>query len=61
MLARIIRDVLKGEPFENLADLTADVKTRCARLRIRATGDELTAAYALIESNTPLVRRSHVD
>lgn len=55
LVTRIIRDVLHGEPFETLADLTDAVKARCARLRVDVTPDDLNAAYALIVSNTPLV------
>ena len=55
ILARIVWQLLQRERYESLADLTADVKTECARLRLRITPDDLNAAYTLVSSNTPLV------
>jgi len=55
LLARVVWDLLKSERYTCLADLTADVKSRCARLRLRVTADDLNAAYTLIESNAALV------
>lgn len=55
LIARIVWEALKAERFETLADLTAEVKTRCARLRLRVTADDLNEAYTLVESNTPLI------
>lgn len=56
LLAKLIRDLQKAERFETMADLTDAIKFRCAKLRIRWTIDELNAALALVESNTPLIK-----
>lgn len=56
LLARIVRLLLDRETFECMADLTEALKLECARLRIRWTPDDISAAYRLIESNRPLVR-----
>jgi hypothetical protein len=45
---------LGRETFETLTDLTEGLKSECARLQIRWTNDDITAAYRLIESNRPL-------
>jgi hypothetical protein len=50
LLARLIRSLLARESFETLADLTAALKDDCARLRIRWTPDDLSAAYRLIDA-----------
>ena len=54
LLAKLVWELLKGEPFETLADLTEALKCRCARLKIRWTNDDIVDAYRLIRSNTPL-------
>lgn len=54
LLAKLVRDLLRSESFESLADLTDAFKSRCARLKIRWTNDEISAAYRLVETNTPL-------
>ena len=55
LLAKIVRELLRGERFESLTDVTEALKTRCARLKIPYTADDITGAYRLIESNHPLV------
>jgi hypothetical protein len=57
LLAKIVRDVLarKGVP-ETRADLTDAVKSRCARLKISVSSDDLTAVYGWIGSQTALTR-----
>lgn len=55
LLAKVIRDVLRVERFETIADLTDAVKARCARLHIPWTADELNEAFGMIDSNTPLL------
>ena len=57
LLARIVRDLLRTETFETLADLTDALKFRCAALKIPWTNDDIGAAYGLIETNTPLLPR----
>ena len=59
LLAKLVWELLKEEPFESLADLTDALKFRCARLKIAWTNDDINDAYTLIESNTllPLSRR----
>jgi head-tail adaptor len=54
LLARLVRVLLARETFESLTDLTEALKVECARLKIRWTNDDITAAYRLIESNRPL-------
>jgi hypothetical protein len=56
LIARIVREILKTESFDTMADLTEALKTRLALLRIRWTNDEISDAYALIDTNTPLLR-----
>jgi hypothetical protein len=63
LLAKLLRGLLAREQFATLADLTAALKTECARLRIRWTNDAISDAYRVIDSNTPLLslgRRSRV-
>ncbi len=54
LLARLVRVLLAREKFESLTDLTEALKVECARLKIRWSNDDITAAYRLIESNRPL-------
>jgi hypothetical protein len=56
LLARLIRELLHGETFDTLADLADALKFRCARLKVRWTPDDISEAFRLIETNTPLVR-----
>ncbi len=55
LLAKLLRELLKAERFDTLADLTDALKCRCAPLHIHPTADDVNAAYRLIESNTTLV------
>lgn len=55
LLATLIRELMRGETFESVADLVEALKARCARLRIRWDNDVITEALRLIESNTPIV------
>jgi hypothetical protein len=54
LLARLARTLLAEQAFESLPDLTEALKCRCARLRITWTPEDITQAYRVIESNTPL-------
>jgi|SRR5580765_5193599 len=55
LLAKLTWDLMKTQgPFQTVADLTDALKTRCRRLRVRYTNDDINAAFRLIESNTPL-------
>lgn len=54
LLAKLTRALLRAETFESLPDLTEALKCRCATLRIRYSPDDITDAYRLIRSNTPL-------
>jgi len=58
LIAKLVREVLSTGPFETLADLTDAVKTRCARLRIPCTADDVSTAYRVIGSNRELVTES---
>lgn len=54
LIARVIRELLKTESFDTLADLTDVLKYRLARYRISWTNDDLSDAYRWIETNHPL-------
>lgn len=56
LVARILRELLASERFDDLADMTAALKTRLARLKIRVTPAELSDAYAMVASNRALVQ-----
>lgn len=56
LIAKVLRDVLAAESFDTYADLFDALKYRLARLRIRWTADDLTAAVALVESNRKVRR-----
>lgn len=55
LIARVIRELLKAETYETLADLTDALKCRCVRLHVAWTDDDINAAYRLIDSNTHLI------
>lgn len=55
LLAKVLRSVLAVDTFESLADLTAVLKHRCARMRIPYSADAITEAYACVGSNAPLL------
>lgn len=55
LIARVVWQLLKEQAYTSIADLTADVKQRCAKLRIRCSADDLNEAFTLVGSNTPLV------
>jgi hypothetical protein len=58
LLAKLTWDLMKTQgPFQTVADLTDALKTRCRRLRVRYTNEDINAAFRLIESNTPLCSR----
>jgi hypothetical protein len=54
-IAVVVRDVLASASFDTLADLTEAVKARCASLRLKYSGDDISEAYRLIASNRALV------
>jgi hypothetical protein len=55
ILAKVLRDLLRTETFDTLADLTDALKARSAQLKIAWTADELNDAFTVIDSNTPLI------
>lgn len=55
MLAKVLRDCLRGARFSTLSDLMDAWKTQLARLRLAYTNDDLNAAMTMLESNRPLV------
>jgi len=57
LLAKVIREILRQERFDSLADLTDVVKFRCARLKVGWTNDLIQDAYRLVASNSDLTRR----
>jgi hypothetical protein len=54
LLAKVVRDLL-ATSLATVADLTDALKSRCARLRIPITPDDINDAYRLVGSNTALV------
>lgn len=53
LLAKLARALLR-DGYQTLADFTDALKSRCARLRICWTNDDLNEAYRLLGSNQPL-------
>lgn len=47
-LAVVLRDVLRAEQFETLADLTDALKSRCARLKVPWTNEAISDAYRMV-------------
>lgn len=58
LLAKLIRELMAGETFDSLSDLTGALKDRCAKLRIEITDQAINGAFTLIASNTPLTAPS---
>jgi hypothetical protein len=56
LLARIVRTLLASEHFDSLADLTEALKCRLAQLGIAWTNDDISTAFRVVASNTPLTR-----
>ena len=57
LLARLTREVLatpEAAEFTTIGDLIDALKTRCAKLRIGWTNDDITAALRIVASNVPL-------
>jgi len=54
-VAAVVRGLVTGRDFAQLADLTETVKLMIGRLHMRVSEDTITAAYRLISSNRPLV------
>ena len=54
LIVRIVRTLLAADAFASLADLTDALKWTCGRLHIRVTPDDISDAFRLIASNTPL-------
>jgi hypothetical protein len=61
LLARLVRVMLARETFDTLASLTDALKRDCARLRIRASNDDITDAIRLIASNRALIGPLELD
>jgi hypothetical protein len=51
LLAKLLRELLDSNRFENLADLADALKTRCAKLKIKYREDDVTAAMKMLASN----------
>lgn len=56
LLARLVRELLRVATFDTLADLADALKYRCVQLKIRWTPGDISDAFHLIETNTPLTR-----
>ncbi len=54
LIAKVLRGVLRMSSHESLADLTDALKTELRRLEIDSTPDDITAAYAMVSSNTSI-------
>jgi hypothetical protein len=61
LLARLVRVLLARDHFDTLASLTDALKHECARLRIRASTDDITDAIRLIASNRALIGPLELD
>ena len=55
LIARLLREVLRDESCETLADLVDLLKMRCAKLRIPYPAQAVSEALALVGSNRELV------
>jgi hypothetical protein len=55
-LAKLVRELVKTERYEYLADLTYDLRDRCRRLKLPCDDDAITHAYRLVNSNLPLTK-----
>ncbi len=56
LIAKILRDMLRtSESFSDLADLTDALKTRLAKLDIKATPQEISEVYSWVMSNTDIL------
>lgn len=67
LIAKVLREILLVEAFDNLADLTDALKAQLSTLQIVATAEEISQAYAMVASNSEIaakpkleiVRRGH--
>jgi hypothetical protein len=55
LLARLVRLRLERQTFASLADLVADLKAECARLRIDWSSEDIAQALQVVASNRALV------
>jgi hypothetical protein len=55
-LAKLVRELVRTERYEHLADLTYDLRDRCRRLKLPCDDDAITQAYRLVDSNLPLTK-----
>jgi hypothetical protein len=56
-LAKLLRDLLRENEFETLADVQEALKSRAAQLKIYYGGEAIDRAIAMVNSNTPIVVR----
>jgi hypothetical protein len=56
LIARIVREVLRGEPYERYADLIDAVKTRLSQLHVPYRPHDVTTAIGWIDTNTELLK-----
>lgn len=59
LIAKILRELLASESFDDLSDLADALKTRCGRLKIKSTPDDISNAFRLIASNRDLLAGGH--
>ncbi len=58
MVAKILREMLKSQQFETLADLKDALSERCSRLKLKYDGYSIDRALELVASNKPLAAPS---
>lgn len=55
LIAKLLRDIIREQSFDTLADLADVLKTRCAKLKIQYSPQALSEALAVVASNHSLV------
>jgi len=55
VLAALVHELVKAEPFDTLSDLSEATKRRAARLRIPYTCELVTEALTIVGRTRPLV------
>lgn len=56
IVAKLLRNVLRVETFDTLADVVAALKEACSKHHVRWTPDDITEALRVVGSNRELVR-----
>jgi len=56
VLVALLHELLNEQAFDSLADLTAELKHRAARLRIAYDSSRISSALHAVEQSRPLVQ-----